>query len=40
MFNTVHVFSCATLGTLIVLHIAAVVKHELCGKKVLRRMSL
>ncbi|ARZ02110.1 cytochrome B [Yersinia ruckeri] len=40
MFNTVHVFSCATLATLIVLHIAAVVKHELCGKKVLRRMSL
>ncbi|AJI96148.1 prokaryotic cytochrome b561 family protein [Yersinia ruckeri] len=40
IFNTVHVFSCATLGTLIVLHIAAVVKHELSGKKVLRRMSL
>ncbi|MDN0112170.1 cytochrome b [Yersinia mollaretii] len=40
LFNTVHIFSCATLAALILLHIAAVIKHELSGKKVLKRMSL
>lgn len=40
LFNTIHIFSCATLAALVLLHIAAVIKHELSGNKVLRRMSL
>ncbi|MGE4802339.1 cytochrome b [Yersinia hibernica] len=40
LFHTIHIFSCATLAALVLLHIAAVIKHELSGKKVLRRMSL
>ncbi|CNH39498.1 cytochrome b561 family protein [Yersinia massiliensis] len=39
-FNTVHITSCATLAALVLLHIAAVIKHELSGKRVLKRMSL
>ncbi|CFQ99416.1 MULTISPECIES: cytochrome b [Yersinia] len=40
IFNTTHIISCTTLAALVLLHIAAVVKHELSGKRVLRRMSL
>ncbi|HDL6961239.1 TPA: cytochrome b/b6 domain-containing protein [Yersinia enterocolitica] len=40
LFNTIHILSCAILATLVLLHIAAVIKHELSGKKVLKRMSL
>ncbi|WP_019211452.1 cytochrome b [Yersinia massiliensis] len=39
-FNTVHIISCTTLAALVLLHIAAVIKHELSGKRVLKRMSL
>ncbi|MFB4392692.1 MULTISPECIES: cytochrome b [unclassified Pseudomonas] len=33
-----HVFSCALLAALVMLHVAAVIKHELSGRAVLRRM--
>lgn len=34
----VHVFSCALLAALVALHVAAVIKHEVLGLRVLRRM--
>lgn len=39
-FVTVHVWSCLILSLLVVLHVGAVIFHELCGHRVLRRMSL
>ncbi|WP_433738300.1 cytochrome b [Pseudomonas putida] len=38
-FFTLHVWSCLFLSLLIVLHVGAVIVHELCGHRVLRRMS-
>jgi cytochrome b561 len=38
-FLTLHVWACVFLALLIVLHIGAVIVHELCGHRVLRRMS-
>jgi cytochrome b561 len=38
-FLTLHVWACIFLALLIVLHIGAVIVHELCGHRVLRRMS-
>ncbi|WP_236183648.1 cytochrome b [Pseudomonas protegens] len=38
LFFTVHVVSCAVLGLLVALHVAAVVKHEVAGRRVLKRM--
>lgn len=37
-FHTLHIASCAVLGALVGLHIAAVVKHSVKGKPVLGRM--
>jgi cytochrome b561 len=34
-----HIILCVLLGGLVGLHVAAVIKHQLCGNKVLRRMS-
>lgn len=39
-FFTIHVWSCLVLSLLITLHVGAVFVHELCGHRVLRRMSL
>lgn len=39
VFNRVHIFSCATLGLLVIGHVLAVVKHQMKGKALLRRMS-
>ncbi|QVW27021.1 cytochrome b/b6 domain-containing protein [Pseudomonas hormoni] len=39
-FFIIHVWACAVLSLLVVLHVGAVVVHELCGHRVLRRMSL
>ncbi|WP_392893566.1 cytochrome b [Pseudomonas migulae] len=38
-FLTLHVWACVFLALLIVLHVGAVIIHELCGHRVLRRMS-
>ena len=38
--NTVHTLSCGALSALIALHLCAVLWHELCGRRVVRRMSL
>lgn len=40
LFVTIHVGSCLVLSLLIVMHVGAVIFHELCGHRVLRRMSL
>lgn len=37
-FEDVHIFSCMLLSALVALHIAAVIKHEFSGTRVLRRM--
>ena len=37
---TVHIWACVVLSLLIAGHIGAVVVHELCNHRVLRRMSL
>lgn len=39
-FHTVHLFSCASLALLVLLHILAVIKHQLSGQGIMRRMSL
>ncbi|CAK9886651.1 MAG: hypothetical protein XXXJIFNMEKO3_03096 [Candidatus Erwinia impunctatus] len=39
-FKKFHMYSCATLGLLVLLHILAVIKHQLSGHSVMRRMSL
>lgn len=39
-FNTAHKYACIALGGLLVLHVAAVIKHHLCGNPVLRRMGV
>ncbi|WP_160105278.1 cytochrome b [Pseudomonas izuensis] len=39
-FFTIHVWSCLFLSLLIAVHVGAVIVHELCGHRVLRRMSL
>ena len=38
LFETLHVCSSRLLGLLVVLHIAAVVKHQLANKRILERM--
>lgn len=37
-FEGIHIFSCLLLSALVALHIAAVIKHEFSGARVLRRM--
>lgn len=39
LFFVKHIISCTTLAGLVLLHILTVVKHELFGNRVLRRMS-
>lgn len=38
LFNRLHVFFCVTLALLVIGHILAVMKHQLAGKPLLRRM--
>ena len=38
-FFTVHIWSCVVLLILVALHISAVIKHEMCGRRVLKRMT-
>ncbi|HBT4722659.1 TPA: cytochrome b [Klebsiella quasipneumoniae subsp. similipneumoniae] len=40
LFFTQHVISCFTLTGLVSLHVLAVVKHELSGRRILRKMTL
>lgn len=40
LFNRIHIISCAILGGLVLLHILAVIKHELFGNRIMRRMWL
>jgi len=40
LFNRIHIISCAVLGGLVLLHILAVIKHELFGNRIMRRMWL
>ena len=37
-FFTLHIWACGLLALLVLLHITAVIKHEMCGKPVLERM--
>ncbi|MBV6824400.1 cytochrome b/b6 domain-containing protein [Pseudomonas sp. PD9R] len=39
-FFTAHVWACVVLSGLIAVHVAAVIVHEVCGHRILRRMSL
>jgi cytochrome b561 len=39
-FTAIHVWACVVLSALIALHVGAVIVHEVCGRRVLRRMSL
>jgi cytochrome b561 len=39
-FFTIHMWACVVLSLLVVLHVGAVIVHELCGHRVLHRMSL
>ena len=38
-FVNIHVWACVVLSGLIALHVGAVIVHELCGHRILRRMS-
>jgi cytochrome b561 len=38
-FFTVHIWSCVVLLILVALHISAVIKHEMCGRRILKRMT-
>lgn len=40
LFFTVHVWACLMLSLLIALHVGAVIFHEACNRRVLRRMTL
>jgi cytochrome b561 len=40
LFVTVHTWACVVLALLLVAHIGAVILHEACNHRVLRRMSL
>jgi cytochrome b561 len=40
LFVKIHVWACVVLSGLIALHVGAVLVHELCGHRILRRMSL
>lgn len=39
LFFTVHIWACIALSLLIMLHVGAVIFHEACGRRILRRMS-
>ena len=38
LFSVIHNVACMCLGLLLLLHVAAVIKHQLCGHAVLKRM--
>lgn len=38
-FFTLHVWSCVALLVQVTLHIAAVIKHEICGRRILKKMA-
>jgi cytochrome b561 len=38
LFNRIHIVACATLGGLVLLHILAVIKHEIFGNRIVRKM--
>lgn len=37
--TTVHIWLCLVLGLMVGLHVAAVIKHQICGRNVLANMS-
>jgi cytochrome b561 len=39
LFFAIHVWACVALSLLVALHVGAVILHEACGHRVLRRMS-
>lgn len=39
-FNIIHIISCISLAGLVLLHVLAVIKHEFCGNRILRKMWL
>ncbi|MDI2593342.1 cytochrome b/b6 domain-containing protein [Pseudomonas sp. N3-W] len=39
-FQVVHVQACVVLSVLVALHVAAVIKHEVSGERIIKRMSL
>ncbi|MGY2260297.1 cytochrome b [Pseudomonas sp. SDO55104_S430] len=39
-FMRVHIQSCVVLLILVAVHVGAVIKHELCGRRVLKNMSI
>jgi len=39
LFFTVHIWACVVLSLLVALHVGAVIVHEVCDHRVLRRMS-
>jgi len=40
LFNRIHIVCCAILGGLVLLHILTVIKHELFGNRIMRKMWL
>ncbi|WP_062266177.1 cytochrome b [Endozoicomonas arenosclerae] len=38
LMNQVHKYSCMLLSLMVLMHVSAVIKHELTGKRILRRM--
>ncbi|MEW5248712.1 cytochrome b [Microbulbifer discodermiae] len=38
LINQVHIYSCMVLSVMVLMHIAAVIKHELTGMRILRKM--
>ncbi len=38
LMNQVHKYSCMLLGVMVIAHIAAVIKHQLSGNNILKRM--
>jgi cytochrome b561 len=39
LFFTIHIWACVLLSLLVALHVGAVIVHEVCNHRVLRRMS-
>jgi len=37
-FFVIHVWACVMLLVQVALHIAAVIKHEMCGRRILKKM--
>jgi len=37
-FETMHLYTCRLLAALIMCHLAALIKHEIMGRRILQRM--